>query len=73
MEANINMYEYTKDTKYLDYIVTNTDVVISKASDSNGDGLSGTGLYKLMYGTTIFRQGKKFGFMDEVQFELWSK
>jgi len=41
-----------------------------KIYDSNGDGLAGTGLYKLMYGTTIFQTGKEFGYMDEVQFGI---
>ncbi len=44
------------------------DCYTFKIYDSNGDGLSGTGLYKLMYGTTIFQTGKSFGFQDEVQF-----
>lgn len=41
-----------------------------KIYDSNGDGLTGTGLYKLMYGTTVFQTGKEFGYKDEVQFGI---
>ncbi|MDB4304282.1 hypothetical protein N9934_05790, partial [Desulfosarcina sp.] len=38
--------------------------------DEGGDGLTGTGLYKLMYGTTIFQTGKEFGYQDDVEFGI---
>jgi len=38
--------------------------------DDGGDGLTGTGIYKLMSGTTIFQTGKEFGHYDEVQFGI---
>jgi len=41
-----------------------------KIYDAGGNGLSGTGLFKLMYGTQIFYTGKDFGFQDEVQFGI---
>jgi len=47
-----------------------SDCYAFKIFDSNGDGLTGAGLYKLMYGSTIFQLGKEFGFMDEVQFGI---
>jgi len=47
-----------------------TDCYSFKIYDSEGNGLAGTGLYKLMYGTTVFRQGKQYGYMDEVQFGI---
>jgi len=47
-----------------------TDCYTFKIYDSEGNGLAGTGLYKLMYGTTVFRQGKQYGYMDEVQFGI---
>ncbi len=37
--------------------------------DTEGDGLTGNGTYKLAYnGSTIFAQGKSFGFEEQVQF-----
>jgi len=48
----------------------NIDCYSFKIYDSNGDGLTGTGLYKLMYGNTIFQTGKEFGYMDEAQFGI---
>lgn len=47
-----------------------TDCYTFKIYDSYGDGLTGTGLYKLMYGNTIFQTGKEFGFKDEVEFGI---
>lgn len=41
-----------------------------KIYDENGDGLTGTGLFKLMNGTNIFQTGKAFGYMDEVEFGI---
>lgn len=41
-----------------------------KIYDSDGDGLTETGLYKLMYGNTVFQTGKEFGYMDEAQFAM---
>jgi len=41
-----------------------------KINDSGGDGLTGTGLYKLMTGTTVFQTGKYFGFQEEAQFNI---
>lgn len=38
--------------------------------DSEGDGLAGTGIYKLMYETTVFQTGKDFGLKDEIEFEI---
>jgi hypothetical protein len=39
--------------------------------DSGGDGLLGAGMYKLAHnGSTIFTQGKDFGFEDQVQFGI---
>lgn len=50
--------------------LTDIDCYSFKIYDSNGDGLAGTGIYKLMYGTTIFQTGKEFGYQDEVQFGI---
>ena len=39
--------------------------------DSGGDGILGAGMYKLAYnGSTIFAQGKDFGFEEQVQFGI---
>jgi hypothetical protein len=39
--------------------------------DSGGDGLTGTGMYKLAYqGSTIFAEGAEFGFEDQVEFGI---
>jgi hypothetical protein len=46
------------------------DCYTFKIYDTEGDGLTATGLYKLMYETTIFQTGKEFGFMDEVEFGI---
>jgi len=46
------------------------DCYTFKIYDSEGNGLAGTGLYKLMSGSTIFQTGKNYGFYDEVQFEI---
>jgi hypothetical protein len=46
------------------------DCYTYKIYDTEGDGLTATGLYKLMYETTIFQTGKEFGFMDEVEFGI---
>lgn len=47
-----------------------TDCYSFMIYDENGDGLLGAGLYKLMYGSTIFHLGKEFGLEDEVQFGI---
>ena len=39
VEAQVKMYEATGDTKYLNMVVANTDLLISKASDFDNDGL----------------------------------
>lgn len=39
VEADIHMYEATGDTSYLNLVVANTDLLISKASDYDNDGL----------------------------------
>ena len=39
--------------------------------DEGGDGLLGSGMWKLAYdGTNIFAQGKEFGLQDEAQFSI---
>ena len=39
--------------------------------DSGGDGLLGAGMYKLAHnGSTIFTEGKDFGYEDQVQFGI---
>lgn len=39
--------------------------------DAGGDGLTGTGSYKLAHeGSSIFAEGKDFGFEDEIQFGI---
>lgn len=39
--------------------------------DEGGDGLLGTGLYKLAWdGSTIFGEGKDFGYEDQIQFGI---
>jgi hypothetical protein len=39
--------------------------------DSGGDGILGAGMYKLAYnGSTIFAQGKDFGFEEQVEFGI---
>lgn len=39
VEGYLNMYDATGDTTYLDSVVANTDRLIAKASDYDGDGL----------------------------------
>lgn len=42
-----------------------------KIYDEGGDGLTGSGSFKLAYeGSNIFAEGKDFGFQDEVQFGI---
>ncbi len=39
--------------------------------DTGGDGLTGTGIYKLAYeGSTIFAQGNDFGYMSGAEFKI---
>ncbi len=39
--------------------------------DAGGDGLTGTGIYKLAYdGSTIFAQGNDFGYMSGAEFKI---
>ena len=51
--------------------LNNTDCYTFIIYDSGGDGLLGVGMYKLAYqGSTIFAQGKNFGFEEQVQFDI---
>ncbi len=52
--------------------VTEPDCYFFFIYDTGGDGLTGTGFYKLAYGSppTYFGEGDDFGYEDEVQFEL---
>ncbi len=64
--------DYTDPNVFIteSFDLTDSDCYTFNIYDNEGDGLTGTGLYKLMYGTTIFRQGKDFGYSDEVQFGI---
>lgn len=50
--------------------LTSTDCYTFLIYDTEGDGLKGNGLYKLMTGSTVFRIGKEFGYKDNVQFQV---
>jgi hypothetical protein len=51
--------------------LNNPDCYIFNIYDSGGDGLLGSGMYKLAYqGSTIFAEGKNFGFEEQVQFDI---
>ncbi|MDF2671128.1 MAG: hypothetical protein K0R67_3434, partial [Paenibacillus sp.] len=41
LRSYMNMYEVTKDTGWLDKLVTHADTIMDKASDPDGDGYSG--------------------------------
>ncbi len=51
--------------------LSNNDCFSFIIYDAGGDGLTGTGMYKLAYnGSTIFAQGNDIGFEEQVQFGI---
>jgi hypothetical protein len=53
------------------FVLTDPDCYTFKIYDTGGDGLTGTGMYKLAYqGSTIFAEGAEFGFEDQVEFGI---
>jgi hypothetical protein len=64
---------YTQPNQFITqtFALTNTDCYTFIIYDSGGDGLTGAGIYKLAYnGSTIFAQGKDFGFEEQVEFGI---
>lgn len=53
------------------FTLDQTDCYSFRIYDDGGDGLTGSGSYKLAYdGSTIFAEGKEFGFEDQIQFGI---
>lgn len=53
------------------FVLTDPDCYTFIIYDAGGDGLTGTGIYKLAYqGSTIFAEGAEFGFEDQVEFGI---
>ncbi len=53
------------------FVLDNMDCYAFKIYDEGGDGITGTGSYKLAYqGSMIFAEGKDFGFEDQIQFGI---
>lgn len=53
------------------FTLEQADCYAFKIYDEGGDGLTGTGSYKLAHeGSTIFAEGKDYGFEDQVQFQI---
>jgi hypothetical protein len=64
---------YTQANQFIvqSFVLSGIDCYTFVIYDSGGDGLTGQGLYKLAYqGSTIFAEGKSFGFEDQVQFSI---
>jgi hypothetical protein len=64
---------YTQPNQFItqSFALTNTDCYTFIIYDLGGDGLTGAGMYKLAYsGSTIFAEGKNFGFEDQDQFGI---
>lgn len=53
------------------FVLSDPDCYTFIIYDEGGDGLTGTGIYKLAYqGSTIFAEGAEFGFEDQVEFGI---
>jgi hypothetical protein len=64
---------YTQANQFVvqTFVLNDADCYTFVIYDAGGDGLKGQGLYKLAYqGSTIFAEGKAFGFEDQVQFGI---
>jgi hypothetical protein len=64
---------YTVQNQFIvqSFNLDNADCYTFIIDDAGGDGLTGQGLYKLAHqGSTIFAEGKAFGFEDQVQFGI---
>jgi hypothetical protein len=64
---------YTQPNQFViqTFVLSDADCYTFIIYDSGGDGLLGAGMYKLAYnGSTIFAEGKGFGFEDQVQFGI---
>lgn len=64
---------YTQANQFIvqSFVLSEIDCYTFVIYDSGGDGLTGQGMYKLAFqGSTIFAEGKSFGFEDQVQFSI---
>ncbi|MCF8368239.1 MAG: T9SS type A sorting domain-containing protein [Bacteroidales bacterium] len=65
---------YTQQGQYLieSFELNNSDCYSFNIYDEGGDGLTGLGFYKLVFGSsnTVFADGTTFGFSDMVQFNI---
>ncbi len=64
---------YTQANQFIfeTFVLNDPDCYTFIIYDSGGDGILGAGMYKLAYnGSTIFAQGKDFGFEEQVQFGI---
>jgi hypothetical protein len=64
---------YTQANQFIiqNFVLPDPDCYSFVIYDSGGDGIVGAGMYKLAYnGSTIFAEGKDFGFEDQVQFGI---
>ena len=64
---------YTQSGQYLieTFQLNDNDCYSFNIYDEGGDGITGVGFYKLVYGTnTIFAEGTMFGYSDQVQFDI---
>lgn len=64
---------YTQANQFIvqSFVLSEIDCYTFIIYDSGGDGLTGQGMYKLAFqGSTIFAEGKTFGFEDQVQFSI---
>lgn len=64
---------YSNPNQYLieSFVLNDIDCYTFVIYDAGGDGLTGLGSYKLVHqGSTIFAEGKDFGFEDHVQFGI---
>jgi hypothetical protein len=72
----INLYSggpYTQPNQFVvqNFVLPDAGCYTFIIYDSGGDGLTGAGVYKLAYnGSTIFAQGKDFGFEEQVEFGI---
>jgi hypothetical protein len=64
---------YTQPNQFIvqSFVLNEIDCYTFIISDAGGDGLTGQGMYKLAHqGSTIFAEGKDFGFEEQVQFGI---
>lgn len=64
---------YTTPNQFIvkSFVLTDPDCYTFIIYDEGGDGLTGTGMYKLAHqGSIIFAEGKAFGFEDQVEFGI---